>query len=261
MTTSTPYGSFRLLFFHGNAQAAEPQVKSLFSLWKRVYYAEDYDLGASTLPHCESFVICFKEAFRFHRSLADPDSHIWPRTSDEVQRYIEDGCLFGAWCADTDELVGLVYVVPDGEVWELGGLTVVGSLNGLGIGGLLARLALAFTIAQVQPWENEQEIIAHVHEENESPRPLLDKLGFEFIEKIEVPADKAPPSMKRNAEGKIIGDTFKFTREGLDVLSRWFDAFTGTIARGAAAVEIDIDPYSLDNIKEALRDLVKKYPK
>jgi hypothetical protein len=203
----------------------------------------------------------FKEALRFHRSLADPDSHIWPRTSDEIERYIDAGCLFGAWRADTDELVGLAYVVLDGKVWELGGLTVIGSLNGLGIGGSLARLALAFTIAQEQPWENGQRIIAHVHEENKSPRPLLDKLGFEFTEKIEVPADKAPSSMKRNAEGKIIGDTFEFTRKGLDALSRWFEAFTGAIARGAAVVEIDIAPYSIDNIKEALRDLIKKYPK
>ncbi len=198
------------------------------------------------------------DAFRFHKAVAADNSHIWPRTEAQIQQYTDDGCLFGVWQADNDQLVALVYVVLDENTWESRGLTVDGSVQKGGIGTTLARFALAHTMAYEQPWVYRQKLIAYVHEANQDPRHLLESLGFKFVERVEIPDDNAPASMKRNAAGKLVGDKFQFTQEGLQKLSRWFNKdFNGTLRTSNTVVKFDLGPSSIEDLKKALREMVQ----
>lgn len=159
---------------------------------------------------------------------------------------------------DTGEFVGLVYAVLDEQaaMWEVGGLAVADSSQGLGIGTMLVRFALAHTMVYEQPWLNGQEVIAHVHETNMDPIRILERLGFEHSRQIEVPGGLAPESMQRNEAGNVVGDEFRFMRAGIQRLSEWFnERFDGTLGSGTATVEFDLGPSSIENLKEALRDM------
>lgn len=200
------------------------------------------------------------QAYCFHQASAADDSHIWPRTAKELEELANDGCLFGVWRA-TGEPVALVYMKLDENEWELGGLTVDISFQKNGIGTVLARFALAHTIVYEQPWRNGQEVIAHVHEANQSPRNLLARLGFEHAKPVEIPGDVAPASMKRNAAGNVVGDQFRFTPDGLRNLSRWFnDEFDGTTGRTGDVVEFDLAPATIEDLKKALAEIAQAMP-
>jgi len=196
------------------------------------------------------------EAFLFHLAVSASDPHIWPRTDDEIQQYAESGYLFGIRQMDTGKFVGLVYAILDvgAATWEVGGLAVAESSQGLGIGTLLMRFALAHTIVYEQPWQNGQELITHVHEANMDPRRILKRLGFEFSKQIQVPEGLAPKSMQRNEAGNVVGDEFQFTHVGIQRLSEWFnEQFDGTL--GSATLAFDLGPLSIENLKEALREM------
>jgi hypothetical protein len=109
-----------------------------------------------------------------------------------------------------------------------------------------------------EPWTYGQEVIAYVHQANDDPRKLLNKLGFAYVSSIEVPAENAPASMKRNAEGKIVGDKFRFTREGLKQLADWFGNDSHRVF-DARTAKIDLGPVTIDNLREALHDLAERY--
>lgn len=202
------------------------------------------------------------EAFEFHQRIASGDERIWPRTIREICEYAQSGLLFGVRLGQSGPFVALCYVAlgPEEREFEFGGLTVIDSYRKLGIGTILASFALAHAMVYERPWQYNQHVIAHVHEANNDPRRLLARLGFEFISKVEIPGDTAPPSMKRNAEGKVVGDKFRFTYEGLRRLSAWFDKeFNGTLL-GGAEVMIDLGHATLDELKQSLRDLVASLP-
>jgi ribosomal protein S18 acetylase RimI-like enzyme len=196
-----------------------------------------------------------KQAFAFHQSISSSNEHIWPRTQEQVEQFSKDGELFGVRRASTGEFVGLCYATLDGNEWELGGLTVEESTRRSGLGEALVRFALACTIAYQRPWAYAQELVAHVHEANDKPRNLLKRVGFEHVGKVELPGDKAPASMKRNAEGKVVGDIFRFPRNGVAELSSWFAKdFKGTLADGTTEAIFEVRPGGLDSIIEALRE-------
>ena len=87
------------------------------------------------------------------------------------------------------DFVGLCYVKDEGHEWELGGLTVDPKVQAKGFGTTLARVAIAHTMAFSEPWTYGQEVIAYVHQANDDPRKLLNKLGFAYASSIEVPAE------------------------------------------------------------------------
>lgn len=122
------------------------------------------------------------EAFGFHEKISRFDTHIWPRTRDQLNLLAQDGLLFGARLTNSREIVGLCYLKADEreEEWEIGGLTVVQDLQHLGIGTFLVRFAIAHALAfDAAPDDDTvRRVIAYVHEENQAPRVLLDKLGF-----------------------------------------------------------------------------------
>ncbi len=200
------------------------------------------------------------EAFAFHERISRSDTHIWPRTREQLSRLAGDGLLFGARLTKSREIVGLCYLTADEleEEWEIGGLTIAQDFQHLGIGTFLVRFAIAHALAfDAAPDDKAvRRVIAFVHEENQAPRILLDKLGFIWVDKIEVPAADAPASMKRNAAGNLVGDKFLFAPAGLRLLSRWLDGFEGKIhADGPAAIIEIAPPVTLDHLREALNQL------
>jgi hypothetical protein len=126
---------------------------------------------------------------------------------------------------------------------------------------MLVRFALAHTTAYSRPWHYEQQIIAHVHEENQNPRNLLDRVGFKFLEKVTIPGDQAPPSMKRDKDGNLSGDKLGFPQGAVAPLSAWFSGeFTGVLADGKTPAQFEIPPGGLESLREALREAVADLP-
>jgi len=195
-------------------------------------------------------------AFSFHQSISSRDEHIWPRTETQIKKYSENGELFAVRRASTGELVGLCYAtLDDDNQWEVGGVTVAENAQRFHVGSALLRFALAHTIAYQRPWHYEQKIIAHVHEENTKPRNVLERIGFEFAKKVEVPGQVAPASMKRNAEGNVCGDEFEFPSDAVAPLQEWFDREPTTmLADGETPAIFEIPPAGLQGLREALRE-------
>jgi RimJ/RimL family protein N-acetyltransferase len=198
-------------------------------------------------------------AFTFHKSIADSNEHIWPRTEAEISSYCSEGELFGiVRDQHSDEFVGLCYSHLDDSAneWEIGGLTVTDKFQKLHLGSFLVRFALAHTISSADPWKYGQRIIAHVHNENKAPRNLLKRINFEYLRTIEVPADAAPPSMKRNPNGKLTGDEFEFKKSSVRALHGWFvNEFKNLLADGETMVEFDFGELGIDSVVEDLRTL------
>jgi len=194
------------------------------------------------------------EAYVFHKAVTGRDSHIWPRTNEQIKQLANNGCLFAAREGRSGEIVALCYATLDGEVWEIGGLTVDPSVQKLGIGIMLARLALSHTFVYEQPHLNGQTVISHVHEDNAAPLRLLEHLGFKETGQVELPGDQAPASMKRNSKGMVVGKVFTFTNDGVRNLAIWFKDFNGMIADGVAA-EVDLGPAKLSDLVIALKEI------
>lgn len=203
------------------------------------------------------------DAFSFHQSISSSNEHIWPRTEEQIKRYAQSGELFAVRIASTQEFIGLCYVtLDDTNQWEVGGVTVANKVQKFHLGSVLVRFALAHTIAYQRPWHYEQKIIAHVHEDNQKPRHLLARIGFEFTKKVEVPGNVAPASMKRNAEGKVCGDEFEFPPEAVVGLQEWFERDpSGMLADRHTPAIFENPPGGLESIRESLREAVAEMRK
>jgi len=200
-------------------------------------------------------------AYPFHTGIVGSDEHIWPRTREQLDAYAKDNPLFGARRTDTGRFVGLCYIKRDSdtEPFDLGGLTVAQEYRRSGIGITLVRFALAHVMVYDDPWSTRQDVIAHVHESNDNPRRLLDLLFFEHKERKAYPGEGFPPSMKRDANGCVVGDIFRFTPKGLRALADWFTSeFRGTLKTGAK-VEFDLGPVTLGEMLEDLREMASRY--
>lgn len=183
---------------------------------------------------------------------------IWPRDEAEFGRMVENNLLFGVQI-ETGQIVALCYAIlyEDRRELEIGGLAVRDGLGRMGIASTLVEFALAHAFAFNQPWASGQEIVAFVHDENNGPRKLIKDLGFQFLCKVRLPA---PASMKRDADGNVSGDKFKFTVEGLHRLNAWLQAFSGTLANGKKAT-FNLGRNTLDDLKVALKEITAQYPK
>lgn len=199
-----------------------------------------------------------KEAFNFHMAFPTK-GYIWPRTEADMERYSNDGELFAVRHKGSYEIVGICYVTLDTDRnrWELGGLSVSAIVQDLGLGTVLGRYALARTIAEKAPWLSKQEIIAHVHEENQDPRSLLKRVGFEQNGREEAP-DTAPDEMKRNAAGKVVGDVFVFPTNRVVELANAFESdLAHPLRDGNSKAEFDFGAFGPGNVLEALREAAK----
>jgi RimJ/RimL family protein N-acetyltransferase len=202
-----------------------------------------------------------ENAFEFHRTFASKDPHVHPRIESEIAEFARSGHLFGVRRKNTNEFVGLCYVVQDSaEIdWQLGGLTV--TIQKQGIGELLVRFALAHTLVYgvlLQEGKWVQKIIAYVRNDNIAPLRLLTSLGFEHSATDVFSQEQAPAWMERNRErGNIVFDEFMFTLDGLRQLATWFsESFDGTLYPSGAEAQIDLAGHNrIDHLTKALRHL------
>jgi hypothetical protein len=202
-----------------------------------------------------------ENAFEFHRNFASKDPHIHPRVESEIIELAQSGHLFGVRRKNTNEFVGLCYVVQDSAQsdWQLGGLTV--TIQKLGIGELLVRFALAHTIVYgtlLQEGTWVQKIIADVRKDNNAPRRLLRSLGFEHSGTDVFSHENAPAWMERNRErGNIVFDEFTFTLDGLRQLATWFnERFDGRLHPSGAEAQINLAGHNrIEHLTKALRQL------
>jgi RimJ/RimL family protein N-acetyltransferase len=197
-------------------------------------------------------------AFEFHRTFAGKDPHIHPRIEAEIDEFARSGHLFGVRRKNTNEFVGLCYVVQDSAEsnWQLGGLTV--TIQKQGIGELLVRFALAHTIVYgilLQDGKWVQKIMAYVRSDNNAPRRLLTSLGFEHSGTDVISYEDAPAWMERNRErGNIVFDEFTFTLDGLSELATWFtEEFDGTLHPSGAEAQVDLVGHNrIEHLTKAL---------
>jgi RimJ/RimL family protein N-acetyltransferase len=202
-----------------------------------------------------------EDAFEFHRNFASKDSHLHPRIETEISEFARSGHLFGVRRKDTNEFVGLCYLVQDSAEsnWQLGGLTV--TIQKEGIGEFLVRFALAHTIVYgvlLQEGKWVHKIMAYVRNDNNAPRRLLTSLGFENSGTDVFSYKDAPAWMERGYErGNIVFDEFTFTLDGLRQLATWFsEKFDGTLYPSGAEAKIDLAGHSrIENLTKALRHL------
>jgi hypothetical protein len=155
--------------------------------------------------------------------------------------------------------VGLCYAVLNTEEteFEIGGLVVASTAQKLGLGTILTRFAVMHVIANERPWHYKRTIIAHIHESNNAPRNVFARNWFTYLGKETVPEEIAPPSMKRNAEGKLVGDKFLLPRSAVPELSKWLnEEFNGTLRDGTAIV-IDLPPAGLAGLRAAMLEEIQ----
>lgn len=157
--------------------------------------------------------------FAFH--LAHADEYIWPRTAQEFERLIDELLVYIVLAPD-GSLRGLCYVREENGEWEFGGVYLEPVVRGRGLARVLGHSALGTAFALQRP----ERLIAHVHEFNEAPRKLLPALGFRVTgEKAMPPVDLAPETMRRNANGEIVGDVYEYDRSSLICTIEWLESF------------------------------------
>lgn len=197
-------------------------------------------------------------AYAFHHSLASTNSHIWPRTEEQLKKFAEEGELFGVRKSRTGELLALCYATLDenSKGYEIGGLTVAPSFQRLGIATVLVSFALAHVLVWDQPWTLGQRIIAHVHESNSNPRKLLEGMGFQKAGTVTAP-DTAPATMKRNPEGKVVGDVYVFPHAASRGLSDWFNRFQELLSDEKTGAHI----VDLQELRATLRAIADQFEK
>lgn len=201
-----------------------------------------------------------KQAFDFHKSIADVNQHIWPRNESEIQAFADDGELFGIVNQESGSFVGVCYAHLDesSNEFEIGGLAVSDEHRQLHLGTFLVRFVLAHVITTQLPFHNGQRLIAHVHDENNKPRNLMKLLGFRFVKKVSIPGDVAPATMKRDEYGNVSGDQLEFELSAVPGLYEWFEnSFTGLLDDGRSGAEFNYGDLGFDYVKSALGAISK----
>jgi hypothetical protein len=198
--------------------AADPSSKALVISW-----AEPSEIG---------------ELHDFHHSRAVASEYLWPRDRDGFEDLIDERALFVL--RDEKAIVGLAYTSDAEEDlhYEFGGVFLDETVRGLGAAAALGKVAISTLYTFLEPID----LIAHVHEFNQAPRGLLrDQLGFVDLEKQIVPPVEPPENMKRNKDGDVVGDLFRFRTTCLADYADWLTGFDGYIKgrRGRASLELD----------------------
>lgn len=187
-------------------------------------------------------VLSVNKAFNWHKNFANSNHYIFPRRIEEYRKLAENAQLL--CCKDcAGNLIGLVYFNQDNDEWEIGGLMVEEEYQGFGIGSILMRLALGHLLFEESPLEREENIIIHVHQENQAPRNIIShSLAFHHKRKILVPGDQLP-GLKVDENGNVNGDEFHITiPDSIHKLAKWCSEWNGTIKQKIPA-EIKLRPH------------------
>lgn len=148
-----------------------------------------------------------------------PDPFLRAATLEDIESWIANGSCWIVRDFGGNNIVGACNIkVPETtageapEPAEFGGIFIHPDYRDRGVADALGVLALASYY-----WDNDPDsaipipVISHVHVENDKPLKLLDRLGFEFHEIIDVP-DGAPgfDHMPRDEKGLLRGKEFRF---------------------------------------------------
>ena len=202
-----------------------------------------------------------ERAFLWQKKFAQTNSYVFPRTIEDYRQFAEDQWLWGAVDEGGDYL-GFVYYVMDSDTWEIGGLMVSEQARGCGIGSTLMRIALANTLLYEDPLLQGKRVIAHVHEENDMPRPIIENaLRFKIARQIEVDGQNLP-GLKTNDHGKVIGTEYELSiQESLNALADWCFRWNGFLKNEKQAEIELLEGVSLDDWASDLKQMRKKYSK
>lgn len=212
------------------------------------------------------------EVHKFHQSQAT--EFIWPRTVSDLRGLADDGSLIIAFTTNitaiSKQIIGMCYVMkgdePEGDLagklrWEFGGVCVSNNLRGYGLGSAISTIAISSHCVLELP-QNGARLIAHVHEDNDLPRRMLEKqLGFIQRGQEIPPSEIVPSTLRRNAEGNVVGDLYVFQAPTLSKFADWLEAMGGKITgkMGDMATDINISLFKddFDSTIIALRDLAE----
>lgn len=186
---------------------------------------------------------------RFHEEQAT--EFLWPRIRNDFERLSDEGALFIAYSINQHGggkiIVGMCFVMEGCEEdertvrWEFGGISVSNRLRGCGLGSALGKLAISSHYLMDFDRRGDSRLIAHVHEENDLPRRMLrEHLGFEQKGQETPPSEVVPENLKRNPEGKVVGDLFLFNKAVLNSFADWLEAYSGQIQGKSMAVNSEI---------------------
>jgi len=191
-------------------------------------------------------------AFSFHCSIAKSDPHLRLRSEDDIRTFAEEGELFGVRSVASN-ILALCYAALDesSNEYEVGGLAVLPEVRQLGVASVLARFAIAHIIANERPWRSGYRIVAYVHEDNQNPRNLVDRLGFQHSGRSALKGGTS--TMKQNPQGEVVGDKFEFPRAAVKQLCNWFKReFRSLLRDGVTPAIIELKPGGLQSLIEAV---------
>ncbi|HEX4337726.1 MAG TPA: hypothetical protein VH062_17550 [Polyangiaceae bacterium] len=183
----------------------------------------------------------YEEAERvcdFHR--ANAGEFLLPRSLAEVRHLVEQESLHIAVAGDDERIVALCYVKQEERDAEFGGIFVHDDVRQLCLADAMGKVAIS-THLLTTPLESGTRLIAHVHEANDRPRNLLGRLGFKDTGvKDPLPSHIAPASMRKNAEGRVVGDVFEFDFAKCSDFADWLETRPTLVTgpRGSAALHI-----------------------
>lgn len=151
----------------------------------------------------------------------------------EIAKKYGELVLEGAvWCAvdANQDYCAMAYWAEDQDALEIGGVMVATSKLGTGIGSTVMRLVLGTVLTELNPLYSGQRVIAHVHAENDKPRPLIQQaLCFAHVCKVSIPGYKLP-GLKTDAKGFVNGDEFELSIPNtLQSLADWCDCWPGKL--------------------------------
>lgn len=191
------------------------------------------------------------EVLAFHE--ANGSEYLWPRDSKYLAERVDDQALFEL--VEAGRLVGMCYYAWDSDKsrFEFGGVCIEGSCRGKRLGDHLANAALA-TIFVMDNGAAKFEVIAHVHEQNKSPRHMLERVGFwwDGSRQEAPPKHIAPATMKKNADGLVVGDVYSFIAGKCAELARWLQSLP--LEESTFSVEVDL-PLATEYKEDALAAL------
>ncbi len=216
-----------------------------------------------------------KGVFEFHKDHIG--EYIWPRTLDDFRQLAIDGCLYAAYeqpGTQPAKEVGVCYITdgedPSGNPRrEFGGIYVSDECRGTGVASALGTIAISnyYVWDPLRQDQREAEkLITHVHEFNDLPRRLLTtRLGFTETGDQETPPGEPTLSMRRNANGKVVGDLLEFDKSKLLEFADWLESFSGQLigksSQRIAEIEVPAMRTYLRETLEALRDLGSSSPR
>ena len=128
--------------------------------------------------------------------------------------------------------------------------------RGRGIGSIIMRLTLGHLLFMEDPLDRGEKVIAHVHAENDDPRPIIEeKLKFRLSGKIEAPGSDFP-GLRTNDAGMVEGDEFELVKpDTLSALADWCDTWDGKLKDGANTQVLLSDGTTLSMWADAFHDM------